>query len=141
MQQGVSGKAQNWKSRRWTTASGTLKANVPAWELLLHEMSNLHRQVQREHAPAHVNVHGNEVANGLAMKGMCSNLLWSGKRCDDQDSDTDSTVGPRDGLDSDTTEGIWQELGPCPMDSDEVAGEPSGAIFAEDMQTASSTDS
>ena len=111
LQQGASGKAQNWKSRGWTTSLGALKAIVLVWELSLHEMSKPDKQVRWEHVPAHANVHGNEVANGFTMEGMCSNPLWSGKRHYDQGSDTESTVGLRGGSDSDATKGIWEELG------------------------------
>ena len=69
----------HWKSRGWTAASGALKVNVPVWELLLHEMSKPGRQVQWDHVPAHVNVHGNEVAHGLALEGMCCSPPWLGK--------------------------------------------------------------
>ena len=53
------------------TTSGKLQVHVPVWEMPLHEMEKPGREVRWEHVPAHVNVQGNEVANGLAMEGMC----------------------------------------------------------------------
>ena len=57
------------------TTSGKLQLHVPVWEMLLQEMAKPGREVRWEHVPAHVNVQGNEVANGLAMEGMCSSPL------------------------------------------------------------------
>ena len=70
---------------------------MSVWELLLHEMGKPCRQVRWEHVSAHVNVHGNEVANGLATEGMCSNPVWSQKRHHDQGFDTGFMVGRRGG--------------------------------------------
>ena len=50
---------------------------MPAWEMLLREIAKPGREVKWEHVPAHVNAQGNEVANGLAMEGMCWSPLWS----------------------------------------------------------------
>ena len=50
---------------------------MPVWELLLQEMNKPGKQVRWEHVPAHVNVYGNGVANGLAVEGMCFSLVWS----------------------------------------------------------------
>ena len=77
LQLGASGRAQHWKSKGWTTTSGKLQVHVPVWEMLLQEMATPGREVRWEHVPAHVNVQGNEVANGLAMEGMCSSPLWA----------------------------------------------------------------
>ena len=74
---GATGRAQHWRSQGWTTTSGKLQVRVPVWEMLLQEMAKPGREVRWEHFPAHVNVQGNEVANGLAMEGMCSSPLWS----------------------------------------------------------------
>ena len=140
LQHGANGKAQHWKSKGWwTTASGALKANVPVWELLLHKMNQPGRQVQWEHVPAHVNLQGTEIANGLAMERMCSDLLRSRKF--HTDSGLESTLGLRGGLDSEAVEAMWEELGLQPMDSEEMTGEASGAASTEDTQTGSSSDS
>ena len=72
----ATGRAPHWKSKGWTTTSGKLQVHVPVWEMLLQEMAKPGREVRWEHVPAHVNVQGNEVANGLAMEGMCSSPLW-----------------------------------------------------------------
>ena len=77
LQLGATGRAQHWKSKGWTTTSGKLQVHVPVWEMLLREMAKPGREVRWEHVPAHVNMQGNEVANGLAMEGMCSSPLWS----------------------------------------------------------------
>ena len=73
-----------------------------------------------EHVPAHVNVYGNEVANGLAVEGMCSNPLWS--KNIRQDSASESTVGLWGGSGLEVGELIWEELGLRPMDSEELIG-------------------
>ena len=52
-----------------------MKANVPEWQLLSLEMNKIGTQVRWEHTSAHINVYGNELAKGLAVEGMCSNLL------------------------------------------------------------------
>ena len=57
----------------------------------MQEIHKPGRRVRWEHVPAHVNVYGNEVANGLAVEGMCSNPLWSQNVR--QDSDSESTLG------------------------------------------------
>ena len=49
----------------------------PLLLVLLQEMAKPGREVRWEHVPTHANVQGNEVANGLAMEGMCSSPLWS----------------------------------------------------------------
>ena len=81
-------------------------------------MSKPGRQVRWVHVQAHINVHGNEVASGLVMEGMCSNPLWSG---------------------SHVAQEIREELELRPMDRDEVTS--SRAASAEDTQTACSDDS
>ena len=68
---------------------------MPLWELLLQEMHKPGRQARWEHVPVPVNMCGNEVANHLAVEGMCSNQLWSTNV--KQDSDSESTVGLRGG--------------------------------------------
>ena len=95
--------------------------------MLLHEMEKPGRDVRWEHVPAHVNVQGNEVANGLAMVGMCSSPLWS-KQVQQDSSDSESTVGLRGGSrsESEDTKMLWASLGMVPMDSDEMTGEASG---------------
>ena len=122
LQVGTTGRAQNWKSKGWTTSSGKLQVHVPVWEMLLHEMEKPGRDVRWEHVPAHVNVQGNEVANGLAMEGMCSSPLWSKQVLQD------SSVGLRGGAgsESEDTKTPWASLGVVPMDSDEMTGEASG---------------
>ena len=52
-------------------------AHVPVLEMLLQVVAKPGRAFRWEHVPAGVNVQGNEVANGLAMDGMCSSPLWS----------------------------------------------------------------
>ena len=56
------------------------KGKCAGMGVILHGMSKPRRQVRWELVPAQVNMYGNKVANGLAMEGMCSNPLWSGKR-------------------------------------------------------------
>ena len=77
LQLGATGRAQHWKSKGWTTTCGKLQVHVPVWEVLLREMATPGREASWEHVPAHVNVQGNEMANGLAMEGMCSSPRWS----------------------------------------------------------------
>ena len=110
-------------------ACGTLKANAPVWGLLSQEMNKPGRQVRREHVSAHVNVYGSELANWLAVEGMCSNPLWS--KSVRQDLNSGSTVGLRGGSDSDAAEMIWEELGLRPMDSEELSGEAPGMPLIE----------
>ena len=109
-----------------TTTSGKLQVHV--WEMLLQEMATPGREVRWEHVPAHVNVQGNEVANGLAMEGMCSSPLWSQHVAAHSSSGSESTVGLRGGpgSDSEETKALWSSLGMVPMDSDELTGEASG---------------
>ena len=91
-------------------------------------MATPRREVRWEHVPAHVNVQGNEVANGLAMEGMCSSPLWSQHVALHSSSGSESTVGLRggSGTDSEDTKALWSSLGMVPMDSDELTGEASG---------------
>ena len=64
--------------------------------------------------PAHVNVQGNEVANGLRLEGMCGSLLWS--RSQRQDSwRSESSAGLQGGFGE--QEGLWEELALQPMNS------------------------
>ena len=93
LQLGANGRAQHWKSKGWTTTSGKLQVHVPVWEMLLQEMATPGREVRWEHVPAHVNVQGNEVANGLAMEGMCSSPLWSQHVAPHSSSGSESTEG------------------------------------------------
>ena len=127
VQLGATGRAQHWKSTGWTTTSGKLQVHVPVWEMLLHEIEKPGREVRWEHGPTHVNVQGNEVANGLAMEGMCSSPLWS-KQVQQNSSGSESTVGLRggSGSESEDTKSLWASLGMVPMDSDEMTGEASG---------------
>ena len=83
-------------SKGWTTTSGKLQVHVPVWEMVLHEMEKPGREVRWEHVLPHINVQGNEVANGLAMEGMCSSLPWS-KQVQQNSSSSESTVGLRGG--------------------------------------------
>ena len=124
LQLGATGRAQNWKSKGWTTTSSKLQVHVPVWEMLLHEREKPCRDVRRGHVPAHVNVQRNEVANGLAMAGMCFSPLWS-KQVQQDSSDSESTFGLRGGSvsESDDTKALWASLGMVPMDSDEMMGE------------------
>ena len=98
--------------------------SVPVLELLLQEMHKPGRQVRWEHVPAHINVYGNEVANGLRVEGMCFNMLRS--KNVKEDSDSESTLRLRGGWDSDAAVMKWEELGLRPMDSEELTGEASG---------------
>ena len=102
LQLGANGRAQHWKSKGWTTTSGKLQVHVPVWEMLLQEMATPGREVRWEHVPAHVNVQGNEVANGLAMEGMCSSPLWSQHVAPHSSSGSESTVGLKGGSGSDS---------------------------------------
>ena len=128
LQLGATGRAQHWKSKGWTTTSGKLQVHVPVWEILLQEMATPGREVRWEHVPAHVNVQGNEMANGLAMEGMCSSPLWSQHVAPKSSSGSESTVGLRggSGSESEGTRALWSSLGMVPMDSDELTGEASG---------------
>ena len=101
---------------------------MPVWEMLLREMAKPGREVRWEHVPAHVNVQGNEVANGLAMEGMCSSPLWSQHVAQKSSSGSESTVGlrGRSGSESEDTKALWSSMGMVPMDSDELTGEASG---------------
>ena len=60
------------------------------------------REVRWEHVPAHVNVQGNVVANGLAMEGMFSSPLWSQQVTQQLSSGSESTVGLRGGAGSES---------------------------------------
>ena len=128
LQLGATGKAQHWKSKGWTTTSRKLQVHVPVWEMLLQEMAKLGREVRWEHVLAHVNMQGNEVANGLAMEGMCSSPLWSQQVTQQSSSGSESTVGLRggSGSESEDTKALWSSLGMVPMDSDELTWEASG---------------
>ena len=110
------------------TTSGKLQVHVPVWEMLLREMAKPGREVRWEHVPAHVNVQGNEVANGLAMEGMCSSPLWSQQVTQQLSSGSQSTVGlgGGSGSESEDTKALWSSLGMVPMHSDELTGEASG---------------
>ena len=125
--------------------SGKLQVHVPVWEKLLQEMATPGREVRWEHVPAHVNVQGNEVANGLAMEGMCSSPLWSQHVAPNSSSGSESTVGLRggSGSESEGTRALWSSLGMVPMDSDELTGEASGEPAPREMgpYSSSSTES
>ena len=54
----VTGRAQHWSSKGWTTTSGKLHVHVPVWEMLFREMPKPRREVKWEHVPAHVNLRG-----------------------------------------------------------------------------------
>ena len=142
LQLGATGRAQHWKSKGWTTTSGNLQVHVPVWEMLLHEMEKPGRDVRWEHVPAHVNVQGNEVANGLAMEGMCSGPLWS-KQVQQDSSDSESIVGLRggSGSESEDTRTLWAPLGMVPMDSDEMTGEASGEPAPHGIESCNSCSS
>ena len=116
LQLGATRRAQHWKSKGWTTSFGKLQVHVPVWEMLLHETEKPGRDVK-----------WNEVANGLAMEGMCSGPLWSKQVLQDS-SDSESTVVLRggSGSESEDTQTPWASLGLVPMDSDEMIGEVSG---------------
>ena len=145
LQLGANGRAQHWKSKGWTTTSGQLQVHVPVWEMLLQEMATPGREVRWEHVPAHVNVQGNEVANGLAMEGMCSSPLWSQHVAPHSSSGSESTVGLRggSGSESEDSKALWSSLGMVPMDSDELTGEASGEPAPREMgpYASSSTES
>ena len=145
LQLGATGRAQHWKSKGWTTSSGKLQVHVPVWEILLQEMATPGQEVRWEHVPAHVNVQGNEMANGLAMEGMCSSPLWSQHAAPTSSSGSDSTVGLRggSGSESEGTRALWSSLGMVPMDSDELTGEASGEPAPREMgpYSSSSTES
>ena len=145
LQLGATGRAQHWKSKGWTTSSGKLQVHVPVWEILLREMATPGREVRWEHVPPHVNVQGNEMANGLAMEGMCSSPLWSQHAAPTSSSGSDSAVGLRggSGSESEGTRALWSSLGMVPMDSDELTGEASGEPAPREMgpYSSSSTES
>ena len=143
LQLGATSRAQHWKSKGWTTTSGKLQVHV--WEMLLQEMATPGREVRWEHVPAHVNVQWNEVANGLAMEGMCSSPLWSQHVAPNSSSGSESTVGLRggSGSESEDTKALWPSLGMVPMDSDGLTGEASGEPAPREMGSyaSSSTES
>ena len=143
LQLGATGRAQHWRSKGWTTTSGKLQVHVPVWEMLLREMAKLGREVRWEHVPAHVNVQGNEVVNGLAMEGMCSSPLWSQHVTQQSSSGSESTVGLRggSGSESEDTKALWSSLGMVPMDSDELTGEASGEPAPRGMESCNSSSS
>ena len=122
LQLGAIGRTQHWKSKGWTPTSGKLQVHVPVPEMLLQEMAKLGREVRWEHVPARVNVQGTEVANGLAMEGMCSSPLWSQQVPQKSSSGSESTVGLRGGCGSESkdTKALWSSLGMVPMDNDEM---------------------
>ena len=97
----------------------------PPPAVLLQEMATPGREVRWEHVPAHVNVQGNEVANGLAMEGMCSSPLWSQHVAPHSSSGSESTVGLRggSGSESEDTKALGSSLGMVPMDSDELSAQ------------------
>ena len=111
--------------------------------MLLREMAKLGREVRWEHVPAHVNVHENEVANGLAMEGMCSSPLWSQQVTQQSSSGSKSTVGLRggSGSESEDTKALWSSLGMVPMDSDEFTGEASGKPASRGTESCNSCSS
>ena len=139
----ATGRAQHWRSKGWTTTSGKLQVHVPVWEMLLQEMAKQGREVWWEHVPAHVNVHGNEVANGLEMEGMCWSPLWSQQVTQQSSSGSESTVGLRggSGSESEDTKALWSSLGMVPMDSDELTGEASGEPAPRGMESRNSCSS
>ena len=143
LQLGATGRAQHWRSKGWTTTSGKLQVHVPVWEMLLQEMVKPGREVKWEHVPAHVNVQGDEVANGLAMEGMCSSPLWSQQVTQQSSSGSESTVGLRgcSGFESEDTKALWSSLGMVPMDSDELTGEASGEPAPRGMDSCNSCSS
>ena len=91
--------------------------------------SDAAEMIWEEHVPAHVNVYGNEVANGLAVEGMSSSPRWSTHV--QLDLGSESKVGMRGGLDSDAVEMMWEELGLWPIDSEELTREASGVMVTE----------
>ena len=143
LQLGATGRAQHWWSKGWTTTSGKLQVHVPVWEMLLQEMAKPGREVRWEHVPAHVNVQGNVVANGLAMEGMCSSPLWSQQVTQQSSSGSASRVGlgGGSGSESEDTKALWSSLGMVPMDSDELTGEESGEPAPRGMDSCDSCSS
>ena len=113
--------------------------------MLLQEIATPGREVRWEHVPAHVNVQGNEVANGLTMEGMCSSLLWSQHVATHSSSGLESTIGLRggSGSDSEDTKALWSSLGMVPIDSDQLTREASGEPAPRGMRphTSSSSES
>ena len=143
LQLGATSRAQHWRSKGWTTTSGKLQVHMPVWEMLLREMAKPRREVRWEHVPAHVDVQGNEVANGLAMEGMCSSRLWSQHVTQQSSSGSESKVGLRggSGSESEDTKALWSSLGMVPMDSDELKGEASGEPAPRGMESYNSCSS
>ena len=140
LQLGATGRAQHWRSKGWTTTSGKLQVHVPVSEMLLQEMAKPGREVRWEHVPAHVNVQGSEVVNGLAMEGMCSSPLWSQQVTQQSSSGSESTVGLTGGsrCESEDTKALWSSLGMVPMDSDELTGKASGEPAPRGMESCNS---
>ena len=89
------------------------------------------------HVSAHVNMQGNEVANGLAMECMCSSPLWSPQVTQQSSFRSESTVGSRGGsrCESQDTKALWSSLGMVPMDSHELTGEASGEPARRGMES------
>ena len=142
-QLGATGSAQHWKSKRWTTTSGKLQVHVLVWEMLLQEMAKPGKRVRWEHVRAHVNMQGIELANGLAMEGMCSSPMWSQQVTQPLSSGSESTVGLRggSGSESEDTKALWSSLGMVPMDSDELTREASGERAPRGMDSCNSCNS
>ena len=93
---GATGKAEKWRSQGWMGSNGPL-STVHLWVELLELIEELGLRLQWLWAPSHVGLEGTEVANGLAVEGVCQSPLWAvvhrGHACvqDHSDSSGDST--------------------------------------------------
>ena len=106
-------------------------------------MAKQGREARWEHVSAHVSVQGNEVANGLAMEGMCSSPLWSRQVTQQSSSGSKSMVGWRggSGSESEDTKALWSTLGMVFMDSDELTWEASGELAPRGTESCNSCSS
>ena len=72
---GGGGAARKWQQNGWVGSRGPL-TNVRLWVELLDVLSYMGDRVQWVQVPSHVGLEGNEVANDLAIDGMCRSPLW-----------------------------------------------------------------
>ena len=70
---GGGGVARKWQQNGWVGSRGPL-TNVRLWVELLDVLSYMGDRVQWVQVPSHVGLEGNEVANDLAIVGMCRSL-------------------------------------------------------------------
>ena len=72
---GAGDKARKWQQNGWVGSRGPL-SKFGLWVELLDILSFMGDRVRWIRAPAHMGLSGNEVANDLAVAGMCQSPLW-----------------------------------------------------------------